>query len=236
MNRNTFRILVPALQVAAVAGASGCGGRIDGIPSSNGMTSTMAQLEDGAAVQRAYLGVDDHVAVGSQRVVTPFGLVGGAQVELEVVTPDSSPVRFELWQAHVDGSTTLVMPVDAPSGFSLEDITATEDGTWILSFPVLPPGQVIVHMDCVGGQHGCEAARQPGETCPAGWSCDEGLVCQLPIGDCGPLAGVGTCVVPDDTCAADASPVCGCDGNTYTSACLARLAGTPILMAGACGG
>jgi Kazal-type serine protease inhibitor domain len=233
MNRNTFRLLAAAL---AVAGASGCGGKIDGIPSSNGLSSSVSELEQGATVQRAYLGVDDHVTVGPVRVVTPFALVGGAQVELEVVTPDSSPVRFELWQAHVDGSTTLVMPVDAPSGFALEDIEATEDGTWVLTFPVLPPGQVIVHMDCVGGQHGCAVARQPGETCPAGWSCDEGLACELPVGVCGPLAGVGTCVLPPPSCAADSTPVCGCDGSTYPSACSARLAGTPILTSGACGG
>jgi hypothetical protein len=196
----------------------------------------MAALEQGATVQRAYLGVDDDVTVGSTPVVTPFGLVGGAQVELEVVTPDASPVRFELWQEHVDGSTTLVMPVDEPSGFALEDIDATEDGTWLLTFPRLPAGQVIVHMDCVGGNHGCASTQQPGESCPAGWTCDEGLACQLPVGACGPLAGAGTCAVPPTSCADNAAPVCGCDGATYPSECAARLAGVPILQTGACGG
>jgi len=232
MNRITFS-LTSAL---AVVWASGCGGKIDGIQASDGMSSTLTQLEQGATVQRAYLGVDDHVTVGATPVVTPFELVGGAQIELEVVTPDSSPVRFELWQGHVGGSVTLVMPVDAPSGFALENIDATEDGTWILTFPTLPPGQVIVHMDCVGGQHGCARARQPGESCPAGWSCDEGLTCQLPVGVCGPLAGSGTCAAPPTSCITDAAPVCGCDGSTYATACSARLAGVNILQNGACGG
>jgi len=233
MNRNTHCLL---LALTAVAGLAGCGGEVEPIEGANGALSTVGQLERGATIQRAYVGVDNQISVGATPVVTPFDLVGGAQVQMEVVTPDSSPVRFELWQEHVDGQATLLMPVDAPSGFSLENVDATEDGSWLIVFPALPRGQVIVHMDCVGGNHGCSPARQPGETCPAGWSCDEGLVCQLPVGVCGPLAGVGTCAVPQASCADDATPVCGCNGTTYPSECAARLGGQPILANGACEG
>jgi hypothetical protein len=233
MNRKTNCLLAAAL---AVSGATGCGGEVAGVGGSNAALSTVGKLEAGATVQRAYVGVDNRVPVGATPVVTPFDLVGGAQIELEVVTPDSSPVEFELWQAHVDGEATLVMPVDAPSGFALEDVDATEDSTWLIVFPSLPAGQVIVHMDCVGGNHGCSPELQPGDDCPAGWSCDEGLVCQLPVGVCGPLAGVGTCVVPPASCAQNAAPVCGCNGTTYPSECAARLGGEPILSNGACEG
>jgi hypothetical protein len=233
MNRNTNCLLVAAL---SVAGATGCGGEVAGVGGSNAAHSTVGQLELGATVQRAYVGVDNLVSVGATPVVTPFDLVGGAQIELEVVTPDSKPVQFELWQAHVDGEATLIMPVDAPSGFALEDVDATETGSWLIVFPPLPVDQVIVHMDCVGGNHGCSPALQPGDDCPAGWSCDEGLVCQLPVGVCGPLAGVGTCVVPPASCEDNAAPVCGCNGTTYPSECAARVGGEPILSNGACAG
>jgi hypothetical protein len=233
MNRNTNGLLVAVL---ALAGVAGCGGEVVGVGRPNGQLSTVGQLEQGANIQRAYVGVDNRVPVGAIPVVTPFDLVGGAQVQLEVVTPDSSPVRFEVWQAHVDEQATLLMPVDAPSGFALENVDATEDGSWMIVFPALPVGQVIVHMDCVGGEHGCSPARQPGESCPAGWSCDEGLACQLPVGACGALAAAGTCVVPPTACAANAAPVCGCNGTTYPSECAARLGGEAILADGPCQG
>jgi hypothetical protein len=233
MNRNTNGLLAAAL---TAAGAAGCGGEVVGVGGSNGQLSTVAQIEQGATIQRAYVGVDNRVPLGATPVVAPFDLVGGAQVEMEVVTPDSSPVRFELWQAHVDGQATLVMPVEAPSGFALEDVDATQDSRWMVVFPALPVGEVIVHLDCVGGNHGCSPERQPGESCPAGWSCDEGLVCQLPVGVCGVLAGTGTCALPPRSCAANAAPVCGCNGTTYPSECAARLGGEPILANGPCEG
>jgi hypothetical protein len=110
-----------------------------------------------------------------------MGLLGGSQLELEVVTPDGSPLRFEVWRARNDGTVTLEIPVDATSGFALEDIDPVEDGTWIVVFPGSQPGDVIMHADCVGGLRGCSGARQPGESCPPGWACDLGLACEQGI-------------------------------------------------------
>ncbi|HEX3345593.1 MAG TPA: hypothetical protein VHS09_13515, partial [Polyangiaceae bacterium] len=122
-----------------------------------------------------------------------MGLRGGSRLELEVVTPDGSPLRFEVWRARSNGSVTLEMPVDAPSGFALEDLAPFEDGTWVVAFPALSRGDVLVHSECVGGLRGCTETRQPGETCPPGFPCDEGLLCELPAGLADPLA-IGTCV------------------------------------------
>jgi hypothetical protein len=199
-------------------------------------TSTLATLSSGATTARAYVGVDNNLSLGGTPVVATTDLVGGSQIELEVVTADSSPVRFEVWSVGVDGTATLEAPVDAQSGFALQSINPKQDGTWAVFFEGGQTSSVIVHMDCTGGLHGCAQLRQPGETCPAGWTCDEGLACQLPIGVCGPLAGVGRCVAKGSSCAEGAAPVCGCDGQTYASECAARVAGASVLQVGACEG
>ncbi len=239
MNRNALCAVAAALACAATAA---CGGKTDGITPVHDEGSTLATLEQGAILERAYVGVDDHMPVGGMPVVATMGLLGGSQLELEVVTPDASPVRFEVWRVRADGTATLEIPVDAPSGFALENIAPDEDGTWVLRFPATAPGDVIVHADCTGGLHGCAQLLQPGEHCPAGWQCDQGLTCELPIGACGPLAGTGTCVDIVSVCDQTSPPgevagsVCGCDGREYASECEARLAGAYILNAGACGG
>ncbi|MGD0526533.1 MAG: hypothetical protein ABSE49_15400 [Polyangiaceae bacterium] len=184
MNRITFRAIAGA--VAAVC-AAGCGGTPEmggAVGSTSGEATTMNALLSGAGEQRAYVGVDNHVTLGESPVVATMGLLGGSQLELEVVTTDGSPMQFEVWRARSDGSATLEMPVDATSGFALEDVDPVEDGTWLVVFAGGQHADVIVHGDCVGGLHGCAEARQPGESCPPGWPCDVGLVCE------------GTCVFP----------------------------------------
>jgi hypothetical protein len=234
MIRNTFRLLGAAL---AVAGAAGCGGKTVGIQSPDEGASTLSDLKSGAILEPAYFGVDGHMPVGEVPVLATIDLLGGSQVELEVVTPDGSPERFDVWRVRDDGTATLEIPVDARSGFALQKIAPEEDGTWAIRFPATKAGDVIVHLDCVGGLHGCARWQQPGEYCPVGWQCDRGLTCMLPIGACGPLAGVGTCVDVVAKCGGGVdigAPVCGCDGRDYASECAARLAGVPVLRQGGC--
>jgi hypothetical protein len=236
MERNAYGALAAT---CVVASGLGCGGQIAGTSSgsSQGDVSTVTDLESGASVRRVYVGSTNVLDVGSAAVAATFDLLGGTDLELEVVTADASPLTFELWQAHVDGTATLVDPVDASSGFALDRIRPDEDARWLLVFPGTRPGtRALVRMDCVAGIHGCTPERQPGESCPAGWSCDEGLECALPVGACGPLAASGTCIVPPGDCGSDHSgAVCGCDGRTYASACAARAAWAPMLHAGKCG-
>jgi hypothetical protein len=174
MYRNTFRVL--AATAAAVC-AAGCGGTPGWVESRSKEASTMAALESGATEQRAYVGMDNRLTLGASPVLATMDLRGGSQLELEVVTPDGSPVRFEVWRARNDGTVTLEIPVDATSGFALEDIDPEEDGTWVVAFQGSQRGDVNVHTDCVGGLRGCALTRQPGETCPVGWTCDVGLAC-----------------------------------------------------------
>jgi len=182
MYRNTFRAL--AVTAAAVC-AAGCGGTTAGVGWGSKEASTISALESGATEQRAYVGTDNHVTLGAAPALATMDLLGGSQLQLEVVTPDGSPVKFEVWRARNDGTVTLEMPVDATSGFALEDIAPVEDGTWVVVFAGEQRGDVIVHTDCVAGLRGCAQTRQPGETCPPGWACDVGLACNLP----GPVCG-----------------------------------------------
>lgn len=231
MNRNTFRVLAAAV---AASWAAGCGGTTAPVGDAMSKEASMVSaLEAGATTQRAYLG-DNTVTLGAAPALASMGLLGGSRLELEVVTPDGAPVRFEVWRARSDGTATLEMPVDAKSGFALQDLEPVEDGTWLVVFPGAQRGDVTVHTDCVGGLRGCLQLRQPGETCPPGWACDEGLACELPVGVCGPLAGVGTCVPRPTYCTEGGESVCGCDGRTYASECDARLGGVPILYAHEC--
>jgi hypothetical protein len=174
MNRHALRVLAGT---GAAVCAAGCGGTTGWVESDAREATTMAALESGATVQHAYVGMDNRLTLGAAPVVATMDLRGGSQLELEVVTPDGSPLRFEVWRARSDGTATLEVPVDATSGFALEDIDPVEDGTWAVVFPGSQRGDVIVHTDCVGGLRGCAQTRQPGETCPPGWACDVGLAC-----------------------------------------------------------
>lgn len=166
------------------AGAVGCTLSTSGTsePLSPGMT--LASLEQGSSVTRTYLGTTQVVAVGAQPVVGTFDLLGGAQVEIEIATREGQPVRFELWRVHVGGGANLVTTVDSRSGFALQALHADEDSSWVIRFLPDVAEQVVVRIDCTGSTHGCTPFLQPGDRCPAGFQCDQGL----------------TCVVPGDTC------------------------------------
>lgn len=231
MKRNTLCVLGMAWSILSSAG---CGGRNQDAIVGGEEGSTLSALEAQATVQRAYVGVTNEVTTGAVPVVADFDLRGGAQVQALVATRDGSPVRFELWRVRGDGTASLVSPVDSRSGFALQRIDADQDGTWLLRFPAAAAASVVVRLDCAGGIHGCTPERQPGQSCPAGWSCDQGLTCELPIGACSPLAAAGVCVVVPTACPEDVEPMCGCDGHTYASECAALVAGVPILHGGAC--
>lgn len=164
------------------ANALACGGDLagEGAEPTGSQTATLASLETDAAVRRTYLGVTQEMTARGRAAVGIFDLVGGADVDVELATKNGAPLVADLWQVHVDREADLVFTVDEPSGFALHAMHADEDSRWLLR---LPPGRdedVVVHVDCVGGRGECAPLQQPGESCPAGWSCDEGLVCKVP--------------------------------------------------------
>jgi hypothetical protein len=88
-----------------------------------------------------------------------------------------------------------------------------------------------------------------GVSISAGGSCGTGAVCgglgNLPCGAgdfcdfpaeaiCGNADGTGTCAPKPEACDAIFDPVCGCNGMTYSSACVANMAGISVAATGAC--
>lgn len=75
--------------------------------------------------------------------------------------------------------------------------------------------------------HSCGGGLLSGNDCPAGF------FCEFPAGSCtdglalaaGPT---GTCKALPELCSQEINPVCGCDGESYTNACMAKLKGVSI--------
>jgi len=233
---------VAALAVAGLA-STGCGGAPDDdaarlLPAS-GAPQT-APIDPSAPAEHLYFGVTNRLHVGGD-VLADVNLDVGAQVELEAVTTDDSPIRFELWMVHADGHAELVNAFDVESGFVLTNINdQTGDLRYIIHFPApAVPRDVVVSMTCQRTSGRCTDDMQPGEVCFAGHTCAEGLVCAPGGTACDPIWFGGTCVVPNDdsACAEDGyDPACGCNGVTYANACLATAAGAGTRSSGACPG
>lgn len=90
---------------------------------------------------------------------------------------------------------------------------------------------------CTSDGDDCEQPEPP--TCesqycggPGALGCPDGMVCNRHDAMCGTDAA-GVCVPAPSSCA-DASPVCGCDGQTYGSDCARIMAGVTHAHDGAC--
>ncbi|MGA7978967.1 MAG: Kazal-type serine protease inhibitor family protein, partial [Chromatiaceae bacterium] len=55
--------------------------------------------------------------------------------------------------------------------------------------------------------------------------------CDRPVGSCG---GTGLCQPVPEVCTRQFDPVCGCDGKTYSNACVAASNGISVSASGAC--
>jgi hypothetical protein len=79
---------------------------------------------------------------------------------------------------------------------------------------------------------------EAGAACSTSADCDVDSFCDYPVGTCG-VKTMGTCVRrpgKGDCVKEPLSPVCGCDGKDYDSACLAALTGNSVAKTGPCGG
>lgn len=83
----------------------------------------------------------------------------------------------------------------------------------------------------------CESPPPPGKTCGgfAGFTCASSEWCDYADGDlCGGADGMGICRPRPTSCDEDYSPVCACNGVTYSNACKANRAGQDVLYKGTC--
>ena len=83
--------------------------------------------------------------------------------------------------------------------------------------------------ECGGGAQVCGGIT--------GAACEAGEFCDFPAdASCGFADATGTCAPVPQACDLILSPVCGCDGRTYSNACEANQAGVSVASDGECGG
>lgn len=92
--------------------------------------------------------------------------------------------------------------------------------------------------DCEAAHADCDSPPPPLYSCGgiAGVTCPDGYFCDYPDGSfCGGDDSLGFCVRrPSPACPEIYSPVCGCDGMTYSNGCFANAAGQDIVHTGEC--
>jgi len=110
-------------------------------------------------------------------------------------------------------------------------------------FMDIPSGRYIIHIEAEkyqGRTENIDIQEGPNERnfelipamlCESSLDCSKSDYCAKPTGEC---EGDGMCRPRPDVCPEYASPVCGCDGKTYSNECFAAFEGINILHHGMC--
>ncbi len=199
------------------------------------------------ASERFYYEVKNDVWVGDSKPNTygHFDLLPRGSVNVTLTHSDGRrTVGFKVYRVNptgtlrylgeVSGRRTVSARVESNAGGTIV-IQAT--GTWAQG----QDAALSVLVSCARRDGQCAVAQQPGEGCGTRGtgSCDEGLFCDFSFngvdGDmCGASDRGGVCAVVPDFCTRICGATCGCDGQTYCTACVANAAGVSVAHEGAC--
>lgn len=146
-----------------------------------------------------------------------------------------------------DGNVTTDLGTDDAStetDAQIADASATDAAPSDMCAPPVcpsPPSGCRIEPSadpCLCGEIKCEDGGAPAGAACGGRAtepCGPGLYCDFTATfDCGFADGMGTCAPRPALCDFSFMPVCGCDGMTYSNACVAKLNGTDVQADGEC--
>jgi hypothetical protein len=157
---------------------------------------------------------------------------------------DREPPRLQLEAPRFTSFGVFRVRVKAvdPSGVAMVSIAMKgeivgarmkEPYTFHLTVENLPVEVCAIAADRFGNSaRECAVVHPPGP-CEMGVACEADQFCDRAVGDCG---GEGVCepLLAGENCIFLFSPVCGCDGVTYSNDCWARMAGVSVDFDGPC--
>jgi hypothetical protein len=143
------------------------------------------------------------------------------------------------------GSSARVAPTCFAGDWTCPSGTIAEDSC--TTCPATPHGcckqdGTLATASCISGAWVCPAGAtifgtgdcKPPNVCAALLPCAPGQYCKAPDSSCGTTSVPGTCAPVAESCPGEDTPVCGCDGSVYESACLASAAGEDVSATGKC--
>jgi hypothetical protein len=198
---------------------------------------------DGVEVDESNITVDTTAGIDGIFATDPDGtfyktalllldleISGDTVLRGSILTTDDASRQLVL---DVDGSSECVDVPEAASIFLIsqdEDGAISEEG----SFEDLTPGlrtNAYGAYEEVGGCLVADSILAFPVLCEDATDCATGEFCAKADGACGEP---GQCLVASQICTREFRPVCGCDGETYSNACVANAAGVSVDYDGEC--
>lgn len=122
---------------------------------------------------------------------------------------------------------TVASPTDPPTAEPAEATTPTAEGTT----PTAEGTEATPTEGSPAGEASAGAVCGSRGLAP----CPAGTFCNFPAGsECGATDRGGRCEPVPEMCTREFRPVCGCDGNTYPTACVANSSSVSVAHDGPC--